>query len=101
MFPGNSLTALLDRLLSLPSLSLQLTPWMASSPRCLRFPAHLSGVNLRTISRGFISASRTEVAREKLDWGCYVALLLILSTNPASYDFNGLILTAVWWSGTC
>jgi hypothetical protein len=41
-----------------------------------------------------MSSSRDDVAREKLDWGCYVALLLILSTNPASYDFNGLILTA-------
>ena len=41
-----------------------------------------------------MSSSCDDVAREKLDWGCYVALLLILSTNPASYDFNGLILTS-------
>jgi len=32
---------------------------------------------------------------EGLDWGVYVAMLLILSTNPASYDFNALILTVV------
>ena len=41
-----------------------------------------------------MSSSRGANEREKLDWGCYVALFLILSTNPASYDFNGLILTA-------
>jgi hypothetical protein len=33
--------------------------------------------------------------REKLEYGSYVALLLILSPNPASYHFCALILTAV------
>lgn len=42
-----------------------------------------------------MGSSRFGVEREKLLWGTYVAMLLILSTNPASYDFNGLILTAV------
>jgi Glycosyltransferase family 87/WD40-like Beta Propeller Repeat len=42
-----------------------------------------------------MGSSRTGVEREKHLWGAYVAMLLILSTNPASYDFNGLILTAV------
>ena len=41
-----------------------------------------------------LSSSRSDSAREKLEWGAFVAMLLMLSTNPASYDFNGLILTA-------
>lgn len=40
-----------------------------------------------------ISSTRDDVAREKLEWGCYVALLLVLSPNPASYHFCALILT--------
>jgi hypothetical protein len=39
--------------------------------------------------------SRAEPGREKLYWGGFAAMLLILSTHPASYDFNALILTAV------
>ena len=42
-----------------------------------------------------MGSSRSEVEREKLHWGTFVAMLLILSTNPGSYDFNALILTAV------
>jgi Glycosyltransferase family 87/WD40-like Beta Propeller Repeat len=42
-----------------------------------------------------MGSSRANVERERLLWGAYVAMLLILSTNPTSYDFNGLILTAV------
>ena len=42
-----------------------------------------------------MGSSRDGVEREKHLWGTYVAMLLILSTNPASYDFNSLILTAV------
>ena len=42
-----------------------------------------------------MGSSRAGVEREKLLWGTYVAMLLILSTNAASYDFNALILTAV------
>jgi hypothetical protein len=42
-----------------------------------------------------MGSSRSTVEREKLHWGTYVAMLLILSTNPGSYDFNVLILTAV------
>jgi hypothetical protein len=88
----NSLTALLHRLfIAEPELNPHPTVHL---PAAYAF--------LQPICQGLIfvpflwlmSASRTEVAREKLDWGCYVALLLILSTNPASYDFNGLILTA-------
>jgi len=42
-----------------------------------------------------IGARRAELARERLVWGSYVAFLLILSTNPATYDFIALFLTAV------
>src|SRR2546427_4426646 len=38
-----------------------------------------------------ISSSRAEPSREKLEWGTYIVLLLILSTNPASYHFCALI----------
>jgi glycosyl transferase family 87/WD40 repeat protein len=41
-----------------------------------------------------MSASRSQPAREKLEWGGYVALLLAMSTHPASYHFCALILTA-------
>jgi len=46
-----------------------------------------------------ISSSRDDPAREKLEWGCYVALLLVLSPNPASYHFCALILTVVLVAG--
>ena len=46
-----------------------------------------------------LTSSRADSAREKLEWGAFVAMLLILSTNPASYDFNGLILTAALGAG--
>jgi len=42
-----------------------------------------------------MGSSRGSPEREKLHWGAFVAMLLVLSTAPASYDFNGLILTAV------
>lgn len=42
-----------------------------------------------------MKSSRTDAAREKLEWGGYVAMLLILSTNPAPYHYCVLILTAV------
>jgi hypothetical protein len=88
----NSVTALLHRL-------------FIAEPELNPHPmVHLPAVYafLQPICQGLIflpflwlmSSSRAEVEREKLDWGCYVAVLLILSTNPASYDFNGLILTA-------
>jgi len=38
-----------------------------------------------------ISSSRREAAREKLESGTYVVLLLVLSTNPAPYHFCALI----------
>lgn len=41
-----------------------------------------------------MGSSRAPIEREKLLWGTYVAMLLILSTNPGSYDFIALILTA-------
>jgi hypothetical protein len=43
-----------------------------------------------------MGSSRASVEREKLQWGAFVAMLLILSTAPASYDFVGLIVTAVF-----
>ncbi|MGH9452909.1 MAG: glycosyltransferase 87 family protein, partial [Terriglobia bacterium] len=42
-----------------------------------------------------LNPTRADVMREKMEWAGYTALLLILSTNPSSYDFNLLILTAV------
>lgn len=36
---------------------------------------------------------------EKLEWGAFIAMLLMLSTNPASYDFAALILVAVFAVG--
>jgi len=42
-----------------------------------------------------MGSSRTPLEREKLLWGMYVAMLLMLSTNSGSYDFIALILTAV------
>jgi hypothetical protein len=88
----NSLTALLHRLFIAEP---ELNPHpMVHLPTAYAF--------LQPICQGLIfvpflwlmGSSRGEDSREKLDWGCYVALLLILSTNPASYDFIGLILTA-------
>jgi hypothetical protein len=38
---------------------------------------------------------RAEPAREKLEWGAYVAVLLVLSAASATYHFCVLILTAV------
>jgi glycosyl transferase family 87/WD40 repeat protein len=40
-------------------------------------------------------ASHSEPAREKLEFGGYVALLLLLSTHPAAYHFSVLILAIV------
>lgn len=41
-----------------------------------------------------LRSSRDEPARVKLEWGSYVALLLVLSPNPAPYQYCVLILTA-------
>jgi Glycosyltransferase family 87/WD40-like Beta Propeller Repeat len=88
----NSLTALLHRVFIAEP---ELNPHpMVHLPAAYAF--------LQPICQGLIfvpilwlmGSSRGEDSREKLDWGCYVALLLILSTNPASYDFIGLTLSA-------
>ena len=42
-----------------------------------------------------LSPTRSGVMRDKMEWAAYTALLLILSTSPASYDFSLLILTAI------
>jgi hypothetical protein len=42
-----------------------------------------------------MSLSRREDAREQLECGAYVVLLLVLSTNPAPYHFCALIVAAV------
>lgn len=47
-----------------------------------------------------MGSSRAAAAREKLLWGTFVAMLLILSTNPGSYDFVALIMTAVLTVGS-
>jgi len=41
-----------------------------------------------------MSSARADDDREKLHWGVFLAMLLILSTQAASYDFVTLILTA-------
>lgn len=41
-----------------------------------------------------VRRGRTGGYKEKLEWGGFVALLLLLSTNPASYQYCALILTA-------
>jgi hypothetical protein len=41
-----------------------------------------------------MGSTRADAEREKLLWGTFVAMLLLLSTNPASFDFTVLILTA-------
>jgi hypothetical protein len=42
-----------------------------------------------------ISSSHVAAAKEKLEWGTYVVLLLILSTSPAPYHFCALIVAGV------
>jgi len=42
-----------------------------------------------------ISSSPVAPAKEKLEWGTYVVLLLILSTSPAPYHFCALIVAGV------
>ena len=42
-----------------------------------------------------ISSSPAAPAKEKLEWGTYVVLLLILSTSPAPYHFCALIVAGV------
>lgn len=46
-----------------------------------------------------IGSSRSDAEHEKLEWGAFAVMLLLLSTNPASYDFAALILTAVFAVG--
>ncbi len=46
-----------------------------------------------------ISPSRDNAAQEKLEWGSYVLVLLVLSPNPASYHYCALILAAVLIAG--
>jgi hypothetical protein len=43
-----------------------------------------------------VSPTRGDPRREKLEWGVFAAMILMLSTNPTSYDFAALILTAVF-----
>jgi len=43
----------------------------------------------------FIGLWHAEPARERLEWASYVVLLLILSSNPASYHYCVLILAGV------
>ena len=88
----NSLTALLHRVFIAEP---ELNPHpMVHLPAAYAFLQPLCQGLIFVPFLWLMSSSRGEVAREKLDWGCYVALLLILSTNPASFDFSGLILTA-------
>jgi len=86
----NSLTALLHRLFIAEP---ELNPHpLAHLPVAYAFLQPICQGLIFVPLLGLMSASRAEVGREKLDWGCYVALLLMLSTNPASYDFIGLVL---------
>lgn len=66
--------------------------------------AHLPAVYsvLQPVCQGLIfvpflwlmGSARADDDREKLHWGAFLAMLLILSTQAASYDFVVLILTA-------
>jgi len=42
-----------------------------------------------------VSSSRGAPSKEELEWGTYIVLLLILSTNPAPYHFCALIVAGV------
>lgn len=44
---------------------------------------------------GLMTSSRADDAREKLEWATFVVLLLLLSTNPASYHYRSLIVAGV------
>ncbi|MFB3924159.1 MAG: glycosyltransferase 87 family protein [Terriglobia bacterium] len=46
-----------------------------------------------------ISSNCADAEREKLDWGSYLLMLLVLSPNPASYHYCVLILSAVLIAG--
>jgi hypothetical protein len=46
-----------------------------------------------------ISPTRDDAAREKLEWGSYVFMLLVLSPNPASYHYCVSILAVVLIAG--
>lgn len=46
-----------------------------------------------------ISPSRDNGAQEKLEWGSYVVVLLVLSPNPASYHYCALILAVALIGG--
>ncbi len=89
----NSLTALLRRLFIAEP---ELNPHpLVHLPAAYAFLQPLCQALLFVSFVWLMHSSRAEPAREKLEWGSYVALLLILSTNPASYHYCALILTAV------
>ena len=43
-----------------------------------------------------IRSSHDDPGRENLEWGVFAAMILMLSTNPTSYDFAAMIMTAVF-----
>lgn len=89
----NSFTALLRRLFTAE-------PELNPHPLA-HVPAAYAVVQSLLLALLFVSflwrvrSSRAEAEREKLEWGGYIALLLMLSTHPASYHFCVLILTGV------
>jgi len=93
----NSLTALLHRLL-IAEPELNPHPFV-HLPAAYAFLQPLCQALLFVPFVWLMYSSRAEPAREKLEWGSYVALLLILSTNPAPYHFCALILCAALAAG--
>ena len=87
----NSFTALLRRLLVAE-------PGLNPHP-LVHFPAAYA--LLQPLAEGlmfvpflWLMGSSRSAGREKLEWGGYVAVLLVMSTHPAAYHFCALILVA-------
>jgi hypothetical protein len=89
----NSLTALLHRLL-IPEPDLNPHP-LFHSPATYALIQPLCQALLFVPFLWLLRSSRADQSREKLEWGAYVAMLLVLSTNTASYHHCVLILTSV------
>ena len=89
----NSLTALLHRLFIFEP---ELNPHpLAHIPAAYAVLQPLAQALLFVPFLWILTPSRVEDAKEKLEYGSYAALLLLLSTNPASYQYCALILTAI------
>lgn len=89
----NSLTALLRRAFIAEP---ELNPHpIANSPAAFALSQALCQALIFVPFLWFIYSRPRDPRSEKLEWGGYVALLLILSTVPAPYHFCALIITGV------